>query len=162
MTQDELKELLTYDPETGVFRNRIKRARSVIVGAVAGCVLDNGYRVIAIGGKDYSAHRLAFLYMTGAMPDGMVDHINGLRDDNRFANLRVRDNSLNQQNQRRARPHSASGTLGVHRGGWKGSKWSSEIQHRGVRYRLGTFDTPEEARAAYLAKKREIHEGCTI
>ena len=82
LTRDEVAALLTYDPETGVFRWKVDRGQRVKVGDIAGTEF-NGYRRIRIKGRAFKAHRLAFLLMTGAMPSDQVDHINGQKDDNR-------------------------------------------------------------------------------
>ena len=108
LTQQELKALLEYSPETGVFTwkkrgihwsNKEKKwsarirvdqsgvAETVRDGDVAGYILPRGYRSIKIKGKNMLAHRLAFLYMDGSLPEG-TDHINQQRDDNRWSNLR--------------------------------------------------------------------------
>jgi hypothetical protein len=89
----------------------------------------------------------------------MVDHINGRRDDNRWCNLRDASRLVNQQNMRRAVAGSASGLLGAHK---KRGKWSSQIKVRGVLVKLGIFETADQAHAAYLAAKRQLHEGCTL
>ena len=97
--------------------------------------------------------------MTGEWPDGYIDHGNGVRTDNRWANLRAGDRSFNMQNQRRARRDNTTGWLGVSR---VKSRFEAAIQVRGRRFRLGRFDTPEAAHAAYLTAKRKLHEGCTL
>jgi hypothetical protein len=102
LTAERLRELLHYDPDTGDFTWRTARKR-IPAGAIAGTV-ERGFRRITIGGgrhgPRYSAHRLAWLYMTGAWPNGYLDHINRDPDDNRFANLRLATNSQNQANTR--------------------------------------------------------------
>lgn len=95
MTQDELRSLLSYEPLTGVF-TWLKCGRSFRNGSRAG-TQDDRYRFIRIGGKDYSEHRLAFIYMTGAYP-AMIDHINRDVFDNRWANIKSTDSSGNHKN----------------------------------------------------------------
>jgi len=153
LDHNTLMRLLDYDPATGVFTNRTKRANCTQVGAVAGAINSKGYRVIKIGQKAYKAHRLALFYMTGSWPPDQVDHINGVKDDNRYCNLRPADQYLNQQNKHGPVAGSASGLLGAHRGGWKGRRWVSEIRRNNVREYLGIFDTPEEAHRAYMRAK---------
>lgn len=160
MTQSELKALLHYDPETGVFawlpRPRIRG------GKVAGNVSPDGYWRIGLGGRPsklFLAHRLAWLYMTGEWPRLDIDHINGDKTDNRWSNLRDVTRSVNLQNQRRARSDSTSGLLGAHK---NGRGWSARIYVDGVKRHLGTFATAAEAHAHYLEAKRRVHEGCTI
>lgn len=96
ITQEELKELLHYDPNTGLFTWKVVRSNRYKVGNVAG-FSRSGYVDIGINNRGYRAHRLAFLYMTGLIPKE-VDHINRIRHDNRWENLRgctSRENSEN-------------------------------------------------------------------
>lgn len=159
LTADAARSLLSYDPETGYFRWRKKVHFKYGPGASAGHVLTNGYIGVGIQGKKYLAHRLAWLYMTGEWPAGVVDHINGMKTDNRFANLRVGDQQLNLQNMRSAMRGSKSGLLGASK---KRNKWLARISVGGKLVRLGLFESAEEAHAAYLDAKRRLHLGCTI
>ena len=157
LTQERLRELLHYDPETGIFTWRVNRG-CVKAGAVAGSYMTNGYLHFGIDGRTYMNHRLAWLYVHGEMPPDMIDHVNHIKDDNRIANLRLADMSLNKQNQKRALSNNKSGFLGVHYA--KG--WRAAIRIDGKQVHLGRFKTPEEAHQAYLAAKRRFHAGCTI
>lgn len=157
--QAALRAKLHYDPETGVFTwaapgpgRRV--GRRLYPHA-------NGYVMVFHEGRLARAHRLAFLYMTGELPpEGMeVDHINGDKADNRWTNLRAVSRKANRQNHRRARADSTTGFLGVSP---SGSRFTAQIGHAGANRYLGTFDTPEEAHQAYVAAKRDLHEGCTI
>ena len=94
----ELHRLLHYNPETGVFTWRVNRSRLAKAGSVAGTINSQGYVSIMVNRKLYLAHRLAFLYMTGSFPVDQVDHINRLRADNRWINLRPCNNSQNHRN----------------------------------------------------------------
>lgn len=159
LTADQLREVLAYDPETGVFTWRgptpIRMA-----GKQAGYATVWGYQLIGIRRKYFFGHRLAWLYMTGSWPANDIDHINGVRDDNRFANLRDVSRSVNLQNQRRARrgKHSEA-PLGV----WRvGNRWVSQINVGGEVKHLGSFGAPEAAHEAYLAAKRLFHPGNTL
>lgn len=87
LTQQYLQSILEYNPDTGLFIWRISPAKNVKKGSIAGCVKNGGYIVISINKKQYNAHRLVFLYMTGSMPR-MVDHKNQIKGDNRWCNLR--------------------------------------------------------------------------
>jgi len=88
ITQKELKELLHYNPDTGIFTRLIKTASSVQIGDVAGCKHKaNGYIIINVLGIPYRAHRLAWLYMTGRWPKHQVDHDDHIRHNNKWSNL---------------------------------------------------------------------------
>lgn len=161
LTADEARRLLSYDPKTGEFVWLVATAIRTKVGAVAGRNGTNGYREISIFSKKYKAHRVAWLISHGEWPRGYVDHINGDRLDNRLANLRIASTSENLQNLRKACRNNESGYLGVSRIKLSG-KWVARIRINYARIHIGTFNDPETAYAAYLAKKREIHIGCTL
>lgn len=130
MKQARLQELLEYAPETGAFRWRVNRT-SVRAGTVAGRLDSKGYRQISVDGQRYAAHRLAWLYVNGEWPMHEVDHVNGIRDDNRIANLRDVARIINMRNKRRYR--NASGLpIGIQH---RGDVWHSHI---GGRY-IGSF-----------------------
>lgn len=158
MDQATLKELLHYDPDTGVFTRKVSKGKAK-AGAEAGYLNSDGYREVKVCGRPFKAHRLAFLYMTGMWPDYQVDHLNGNRLDNRWCNLRDADAVTNNENKTKALPNNQSGLLGVHK---HRSKWRAQIRTNRKLKHLGSFDTPEEAYAAYLKAKRQLHEGCTI
>jgi hypothetical protein len=160
-TSSRVREALDYDPETGVFVWRISAGR-VKPGTQAGVLKPAGYIVIQLDGRSYGAHRLAWLWMTSEWQVGEIDHINGSRADNRFANLRDVPRSMNQQNQRRAQSHNKSSAyLGV---SWRSrsNRWRAMITLKGKCIDIGLFDTEELAHAAYVARKREIHAGCML
>lgn len=107
------------------------------------------------------AHRLAWLYVHGRWPDGLIDHKNGDRADNRFDNLRDVAHRVNMQNLRKAFVSSKTGLLGA--SPLKDGRFGAFIKRDGKSKNLGTFDTPELAHAAYVAAKRVIHhEGNTL
>ena len=155
LTQERLQELLSYDPETGIFTNLKSRGR-VKIGAVAGSKNPNGYIYIAIDSKKYRAHRLAWLYVHGNFPANQIDHINEVKDDNRIVNLRLATNLENHQNQSSPRTNNTSGYLGVIWDKFSG-KWRARIKVNGKQKHLGCFDTGEEASEAYVTAKRELH-----
>lgn len=154
VTQARVKQLLHYDPETGIFRYKQKRGRER-VGDVAGTVTSDGYVAITIDRMTFQAHRLAFLYMTGAFPKDCVDHVDRRRDNNSWANLRPATAQENRQNQAR-RADNTSGYPGVT---WDQSKqrWMARIYHEGKDYFLGRFRTAAEAFKAYSSAKAKIH-----
>lgn len=163
VTVDRVRELLNYDPTTGLFTWRVQRNNRVKAGSVAGSVVASGHVLLKVDNKSVLAHRAAWALTQGGWPETDVDHINGAPADNRIVNLRVVSRGHNLQNQRRAHSDSVSGLLGVKRKVGKACvKWEAKIYANGKDHRLGSFDTPEAASAAYLAAKRELHPGCTI
>ena len=142
-----------YEPETGLFYWAIKRKGGRGVGKIAGATNAAGYTVIRIDGKDYYAHRLAWLFTHGRWPACEIDHRNGVRSDNRISNLREADRSSNMHNLQGARKDSKTGVLGVspHAGGYVAS-----IHVRGKKRHLGSFRTIEEAAAVYRNAKAAL------
>ncbi len=161
LTAEKVRELLDYDPETGAIHWRVSVNNRVKVGVLAGWKRPDGYLQIRIDGKLYKAHRLALLIINGTWPTDQVDHINGVRDDNRITNLREASRSLNQQNQMRPRSDNTSGYLGV---SWNSAckSFMARIMIQGKLLYLGSFTDPAEAHQAYLTAKRQLHAGCTI
>ena len=155
LTQEQLKEFLSYDPDTGIFTWLKAACNSVRVGSVAGCLDTYGYIRIKRARKQYGAHRLAFLYMTGEFPVDQVDHINGVRNDNRWLNLRQATGSQNMSNQGKPITNT-SGFKGVF---WNKSakKWLAQIGHMNRVIYLGLFTTPEAAHQAYIAAAEKFH-----
>lgn len=109
MNQSYLKDIIDYDPLTGLFFWKTINSNRSKIGSIAGSLQPSGYINIRINKRLYRSHRLAFLYMNGEMPsDGaQVDHINGIRNDNRWANLRLVTKSLNMKNQRKRRSNTS-------------------------------------------------------
>jgi hypothetical protein len=151
----ELKERLAYDPETGAL-TWIKVRASTLLGKEAKCLDVAGYIQVNLPGAVLKGHRIAWAIHYGEWPKGQIDHINGVRNDNRIANLRDVSNQINCQNQRNGVRPNKTGFIGVH---LNGGKYRAKIWLNGKQIYLGGFDTPEEAHAAYVAKKRELHEG---
>jgi hypothetical protein len=153
ISQEYLKSKLNYDPETGIF-TRIKASGITPNNSKCG-TLSRGYVQISIGSHLYFAHRLAFLYMTGKLPEKFVDHINGIRSDNRFCNIREANCSQNQQNKGR-QSNNTSGFKGVSYYKNNG-KWRSAIKVNGKKRHLGFFNTPEEAHEEYCKAAKDLH-----
>ena len=144
ITQTELKSKLHYDPETGLFTWLVTK-NGCKIGGVAGSPNGDRYIRIMMNNKHYAAHRLAFLYMTGASPENQIDHINGTKDDNRWKNLREATNTQNKMNSKVYK----SNKLSI-KGVWaRGNKFRAKIVVSGKRYNLGTFRTKEDASQAY-------------
>lgn len=147
LSAERVKELFVYDPETGNFFMRV-RSGSRAAGAPIGRPHIKGYVDITFACRHYYAHRLAWLYMTGKWPDGQIDHINGIRNDNRWANLRDVTQSKNMLNQRRAHPTNMLGVLGVRKLA-NCNRYSAQFQFQGEKIVVGYFDDPKTAKNEY-------------
>ncbi len=159
---ERVREILHYDPETGIFTRKVRLAQRHQAGDRAcGNPIKGGHLRVAFDSTKYLAHRLAWLYIHGEWPKGMIDHINGNPADNRLANLRDVNARINMENIRRARASNKSGYLGVYWHGQNG-KWVARIQVDKKGIYIGCFDDPKDAHEAYLEYKRKLHEGCTI
>lgn len=157
---ERIRNLLIYEPATGHFYWR-ERGKGRRVDRPAGSVSVNGYVVLNIDYKGpLLAHRLAWLYEYGSLPTTGIDHRNGVRSDNRILNLRAATETLNGQNRRRANKNSRTGVLGAHK--HTENSYRSRIKVGPTNIYLGVFKSAEEANLAYVAAKRELHEGCTI
>ena len=159
ITQERLRELLDYDKETGMFTWRCdqrtgKGAGRVTIkaGSVAGS-FDGRYIKIGIDGNSIRAHRLAFLHVTGEFPSLHVDHIDGNGTNNAWANLRNVNASINLHNQVHRKARNKTGYRGVAR---NHKRYAAQIVVASQYQYLGTFDTPQEASAAYMAAKQKL------
>lgn len=158
LTAERLREVLRYNKRTGVFK-RLIAAGGLKVGEVAGCTKVDGYVTVRVDGCAYQAHRLAWLYVKGVWPTGVIDHKHGKAAGNGISNLRDGSRSFNAQNQRRAQRNNSSGLLGAYRAG---KTWKSWITVRNAPIYLGVFSTAKKAHQAYISAKRELHPGCTL
>lgn len=140
-THEELARL-AYCPLTGKFNSTAQPDST-------------GYIRIRINGVKYKAHRLAWFCYHGQWPDGDIDHINGVRHDNRIANLRVVTNKQNHENRLAANRNNSTGLRGVslHK---KTGKYKAHIRHNGVLYYLGLYATPELALAVREQQERAL------
>lgn len=143
---------LCYDPETGVFTWLVAKSNSVKPGSVAGSINSSGHRQIRWEGRQLPAHRLAWRFVNGRWPAKQIDHINGIRDDNRIDNLREATQSQNCANRR------------VMRNGLKGACWFGPLQawkasicKDGRKIHLGYHASEEEAHQAYIRAAQSIH-----
>lgn len=157
MAVDEMRAILAYDRQTGLVTWARdcggKDAKRIKTGTVAGCQSVWGYTVIRLNKVLYPAHRLAWFLETGTWVPDVIDHVNGIKDDNRFENLRLATSSQNGMNRKASLPNT-SGYRGVIY--WRG-KWRAQIHIEGRNTALGTFDTPEAAHTAYVEASREHH-----
>lgn len=148
-----LRRVLRYSSDTGAFFWTAHRGR-VTPGQRAGRINSFGYVQIGFEDRLHLAHRLAWGMTYGEMPRMQIDHINGIRADNRICNLRLvtpQENSFNMHGL--AKP--ASGYIGVYQ---DKNRWRARIQFKGKSIGLGTFDLAEDAAAAYAKAKREMHK----
>ncbi len=154
----ELRRLLDYNPETGIFTRLIQRS-NMKSGSVAGSVYPDGYVYIMINRERFLAHRLAWLYMTGSFPQMEVDHIDRVRSNNSWNNLR---SVSTQQNSFNRSIHSNNKT------GFKGvcfekreGKFKASIRFNGRTRHLGYFSTAEEASQCYRLAAIKLHGECS-
>ena len=163
LSHEELLRLVSYDPETGVFTRKTAFGKTK-VGSVIGCDHGNGYIETSVGGVRFYAHRLAVFYMTGALPgaDVQVDHIDGNRANNAYANLRVGSRSQNLQNLScKGMPRNKAGHLGVHF--HKGSGlWKAAVVKPLTKHQICTYHkTKEEAAKAAIELRLKHYPGFT-
>ena len=175
LTAEQLRSILDYDPDTGLFRWRKgidhwragmlagtkMRTRAtgsdyvvIGIGTTSRGVYDREYIAIGVRKRVYRAHRLAWLHVYGEWPDRQVDHINTDSLDNRIVNLRLATTAENSRN-RGLRADNTSGIKGV---SWskRSQKWLAHLGHNGKLLHLGLFDTIEEARAVREEAARRI------
>jgi hypothetical protein len=150
LTQEELKSLVNYDQDTGLF-TWIKKKPQGRYKENLGWIESKGYIEICIAQKRLKAHRWAWFYVYGELPE-QIDHINGVKSDNRLCNLRVVTNKQNHEN-RGAQKNNTSGFKGVTK---RGDKFIAQIMHNQKQHYLGIFTTAEQASNVYKQKAQEF------
>lgn len=150
LTQNELKQLVHYEPSTGVFTWLQKKPQGRYKENL-GWLDSKGYIEICIAQKRLKAHRWAWFYVYGELP-GQIDHINEIKTDNRLCNLRVVTTKQNHEN-RGAQKNNTSGFKGVTR---FQNKWRAQIMHNRKNFYLGVYETAEQASNAYKQKAQEL------
>lgn len=150
-----LQSVLDYNEHDGLLRWKVDRQGHTRKGDVAGSSSKKGYVYVGIQQKRYLAHRLIWFYVHGSWPPQQIDHINGVKDDNRLSNLRLATGSQNQANTSKQR-NNTTGFKGVvfHK---PRNKFRAEISYQGTSINLGLFDTAEEAYKAYFDKSKELY-----
>ena len=141
---EKLKQALEYDSTTGIITWRC-HCKPRLIGKEAGVIDPKGYRMIGFDYKNLRAGRIAWLLFYGSWPVGVIDHINGIRDDNRVCNLRDVSVEENDRNRKEHRNGHIVGTTFFKRTG----RWKAQVNKNGKRVGLGYFDTQEEAGKAY-------------
>lgn len=145
LTQSELKSRFNYNPETGIFTRLVKTSTNSKIGDVVNSLdVSTGYIRFSVNNKLYYGHRLAWLYMTGEWPELHIDHINGIRNDNRFFNLRECDSSQNMMNKTVTSSTSRGVTLAKDK-----KTWRARIKYYKKEICLGYFKSKEDAINAY-------------
>lgn len=152
-----MKELIgnfEYNPVNGHIIRLVSHRADQLIGERVGyrCNI-HGYRYFKFKGKRYREHTVAWFLATGEST--MLDHVNGIRDDNRLSNLRKTTNALNMQNKGAYR-NNQCGTTGV--SATRYGKWTARISLNGKTKHLGNFETIDEAKSAYLNAKEKLHE----
>jgi hypothetical protein len=158
MNPEELARHISYDPETGIF-TRLVASSHAKPGPINGRLNRKGYLEFWILGKLVRSHRLAFFIMLGRWPEKQIDHIDGDKANNRWANLRDVDNKTNCENKKVSYKNNTHGFLGISR---RGRKWEARIRCDGKLRYLGVFPTPELAHAAYIEAKKILHKGYQV
>lgn len=143
---NEARKILDYDPKTGIFKWKVNRKGNAKAGSPAGWCRKDGYIALGVRGKEYLAHRLAWAFQFNFIPENMqIDHVNGNRSDNRIKNLRLASHAENCRNSK-VRKHSKTGIKGVQK---RGNKWHVRIRFNKQEKWVGSYNSPEEASAAY-------------
>lgn len=157
LTQAIVQEVLEYNSGTGELKWKIRRSKNIKPGTRFGSYCRLGYLRGKINRESFSAHRLIWFYVYGEWPVGEIDHINGIRDDNRLANLRVVTRQQNNHN--RHKSWAGSGFMGVYS---NHGRWRACIAVNRKNVTIGNFATREEAAAAYIEAKRRLHPTSTL
>ena len=160
ITQQKIRQILSFEPDSGTFRWRERHGNKAI-GSIAGHADHLGYWKVKIQGHSYRAHKLAWLYVFGEWPTFPIDHIDGNKANNAIANLRDGSCGVNQQNVRRPQTNNKSGYLGVHKRS-DSKTYRVAISVDGVLRHFGGFKSAKDASDAYLQIKRQLHAGCAI
>jgi len=160
ITHARLKQLVRYEPDTGLFYRMVRTSNNIDMSKPMGSIDSKDYLWASVDGKVYRLHRLAIYYVTGEMPSRSidVDHKNMICTDNWFDNLRCVSRSVNMQNKQKPSANNKCGFIGVylHK---QLQRYTAQIRINGKNTHLGMFDTPELAHAAYLKAKRNHHKG---
>ena len=154
-TLARLREMICYDSELGLLTwKKSPRRSNIPAGTPCGSLDRYGYAYIHLDGRNLLSHRVAWALHYGQAPDQEIDHINGLKADNRICNLRLATAVENAANKSMT-VKNTSGHKGVTK--HSGGKWQAQLQHNGKNHYLGLFSDVTQAAAAYNAKARDLH-----
>lgn len=154
-SREEILSVVSYDPDSGHFTRKDSKQCPWLKGKRTGSVVHKGYRIIFINNCYYMEHRIAWVVMHGSIPEGMtIDHINGVKSDNRITNLRLATDCENSYYRPR-KSNNASGCKGVYQR--ENGKYRAAITVNKKKHNLGCFATKEEAYAAYCEAARRLH-----
>lgn len=152
ITQQKLQE--KFDYKNGILIWKVNQRNNKLTGKTAGTLNDEGYINIKVDGKLYKGHRLIWIYHNGDIPYKMeIDHINGVKNDNRIENLRLATHGQNQQNAS-MQANNTTGAKGVNK---EGDKYRARIMVDNVAIHIGYYDTVEEASEAYKEAAKKLH-----
>jgi len=157
LTQERLKELLHYDPNTGLFTRLITTSQNARKGYIAGSLGKRGYVIIWIDGCRYAAHILAWLYIHGVFPKEQIDHKNRIKYDNSLLNLRLATHAQNVANRLLLKSNSS----GYHGVTWDSinKKWRAQLRFNHCSINIGRFDNIEDAAfAAQITRMKLLGE----
>lgn len=157
ITQEYLRTILHYNPETGIFIWKIQMSNRMKIGEIAGFINNHGYVRIGIKGRICNGHTLAWLYVYGEWVKHL-DHKNRNKSDNRICNLRLADKSKNACNSK-DKSNNTSGQRGVR---FYRNAWKARIKVGYEEIHLGTFDTKEQATQAYIDASRHYHKEFSV
>jgi len=155
LTQEYLKEIIDYNPETGIMTNKKTRSSNAVAGKIINCSTSTKkYGRVTINKKTYRLHRLIWFYMYGKWPKNEIDHINGNTSDNKLCNLRECSRQENIFN-RKSTKGSSSKYKGV---SLKNNKWIVQIQINKINKYIGSFSNKVEAALAYDTAAKKYHK----
>lgn len=152
----DIKDFLKYDPITGIFSWVKYRCQTAYPGVKVQCKDRKGYILVGWNRINYRAHRLAWWFVYGVMPTAQIDHINGIRSDNRISNLRLASDF--EQNHNRKKPiTNTSGVKGI---SWSKShaSWVARVAYKGKRYQIGYFTDIGKAEKALCELRETLHK----
>jgi len=153
LTYEQVREMFDYDEDTGILTWKIRYGYKHPGDEVG--YMEYGYKIHTTNKRDTGVHRLVWLWYYGKYPDQFIDHINGIKIDNRICNLRDVSQRENLHNKQR---HREGKSLGVFFNQWE-QRWDARIFFEHKQYRLGVYDTEELALSAYKVAQKEIEEG---